>query len=343
MLKHERPPEKEKGSGFFGKLLRKVDGCDLSFSFDNKADDKRVVIDDPYDKTSERMHLYAHTEPISGKLVINPKGGSYKHGGIILEINGVITTLGDREDKTEFMHQEKRFEADNVSGLCEIPFSFAANKEYESYRGINAKVQYIVRATINRPVKNALVEEEVWVSKVDEKLTETQPDSSLQRSYFRETAFSEGSVSMDVGVDNVLHIEFKYHKKIFHLKECVLGKVTFKVMDLDLQYGEVGIVRKEYIGSGKADDPVENETLQKFEIMDGTPIVGEVVPIRLYLKSIPRLTPSYPNVHNCFRVKYFINLVLVTGEGKRYFKQQEILLYRRDGQLVPSNTQVNNQ
>lgn len=342
MLKHERPPEKEK-TGFFGKLLRKVDGCDLAFVFDDKAEDKRVVIDDPYDKTSEKMHLYAHSDVISGKLTVNPKGGSYKHTGIILELNGIITTLGDREDKTEFMHQEKRFEADTITGPCEIAFSFNANKEYESYRGINAKVQYIVRATINRPVKNVTVEEEVWVGKVDEKLTDSQADSSLQHSYFRETAFGEGAVSMDVGVDNVLHIEFKYHKKIFHLKECVLGKVTFKVMDLDLQYGEVGIVRKEYIGSGKADDPVENETLQKFEIMDGTPIVGEVVPIRLYLKSIPRLTPSYPNVHNCFRVKYFINLVLVTGEGKRYFKQQEIMLYRREGQLVPSNTQVNNQ
>ena len=142
---------------------------------------------------------------------------------------------------------------------------------------------------------------------------------------------------MDVGVDNVLHIEFKYDKKIFHLQERVLGKVTFKVMDLDLQYGEVGIVRKEFIGSGKPTDAVETETLQKFEIMDGTPIVGEVVPIRLYLKSIPRLTPTYPNVHNCFRVLYFINLVLVTGEGKRYFKQQEVTLYRRRGQEIPAN------
>jgi vacuolar protein sorting-associated protein 26 len=190
---------------------------------------------------------------------------------------------------------------------------------------------------VNRPMKNVTIQEEVWISKVDHKLSQELPDTSLQRSYFRETEFGSNSVSMEVGVDNVLHIEFKYDKRHFHVRERVLGMVSFKVMDLDLQYGEVGIVRKEYIGSGRPTDAVETETLQKFEIMDGTPVVGEVVPIRLYLNSIPRLTPTYPNIHNLFRVVYFVNLVLVTGEGKRYFKQQEIMLYRRPGQEIPAN------
>lgn len=40
------------------------------------------------------------------------------------------------------------------------------------------------------------------------------------------------------------------------------------------------------------------------------------------------LTPTYKNVHNKFSVKYFLNLVLVDEEDRRYFKQQEIQLYR---------------
>lgn len=340
MLKQERPPEKEKGStGFFGKLLKKVDGCDLEFEFVGRG--QKVVIDDPYDRTSEQMHLFAHDEPVQGNVVLRPKSSGFKHLGILLELVGVITTLSDREDKLVFMRQEKRFEPDTLGSTpTYLDFLFTAPKEYESYRGINAKVSYLIQITINRPVKNVVEKEEIWVSKIDGRLSEVQPDASLHRSYFRETAFGKDSVAMDVGVDNVLHIEFKYDKKIFHLEERILGLVTFKVMSLDLQYGEVGIVRKEFIGSGKPSDAVETETLQKFEIMDGTPIVGEVVPIRLYLKSIPRLTPTYSNVHNCFRVLYFINLVLVTGEGKRYFKQQEVTLYRRTGQERPANMQT---
>lgn len=341
MLKHERPPEKEKGStSIFGKLLRKVDGCDVEINFNGKEEAKRVTIDDPYDRTSEKMHLFLHTEDVVGHVLIKPKGGGYKHNGITIELQGVITTLGDKEDKIEFMRQESRFEPDTISAAAKLEFNFTSPKEYESYRGVNAKVSYFLRVTIGRPVKNIVEKEEIWISKINEELSASQPDASSHKSYFRETAFGPQSVSMDVGVDNVLHIEFKYDKKIFHLQERVLGMVTFKVMDLDLQYGEVGIVRKEFIGPGKPTDAVETETLQKFEIMDGTPIVGEVVPIRLYLKSIPRLTPTYMNVHGCFRVLYYVNLVLVTGEGKRYFKQQEITLYRRSGQEIPANMQT---
>jgi hypothetical protein len=35
-------------------------------------------------------------------------------------------------------------------------------------------------------------------------------------------------------------------------------------------------------------------------------------------------------VHNKCSVRYYLNLVLVDDEDRRYFKQQEITLYRRD-------------
>lgn len=35
------------------------------------------------------------------------------------------------------------------------------------------------------------------------------------------------------------------------------------------------------------------------------------------------LTPTYKNVQNKFSVRYFLNLVLVDEEDRRYFKQQE--------------------
>jgi vacuolar protein sorting-associated protein 26 len=42
------------------------------------------------------------------------------------------------------------------------------------------------------------------------------------------------------------------------------------------------------------------------------------------------LTPTYKDIHNKFSVRYFLNLVLVDEEDRRYFKQQEITLYRKD-------------
>ena len=42
------------------------------------------------------------------------------------------------------------------------------------------------------------------------------------------------------------------------------------------------------------------------------------------------LTPTFKSVNDKFSVKYFLNLVLVDEEDRRYFKQQEITLWRNE-------------
>ena len=69
--------------------------------------------------------------------------------------------------------------------------------------------------------------------------------------------------------------------------------------------------------------------MAKYEVMDGAPVKGECIPIRLFLSAYD-LTPTYKNVNNKFSVKYFLNLVLVDEEDRRYFKQQEIHLFRTE-------------
>ena len=69
--------------------------------------------------------------------------------------------------------------------------------------------------------------------------------------------------------------------------------------------------------------------------MDGAPVKGESIPVRLFLGHFD-LTPTYRNVHNKFSVKYFLNLVLVDEEDRRYFKQQEVTLWRKS----PSKAQA---
>lgn len=72
----------------------------------------------------------------------------------------------------------------------------------------------------------------------------------------------------------------------------------------------------------------ESENLIKHELMDGAPIKGECVPIRLFLSPLD-LTPTYRSVNNIFSVKYYLNLVLVDEEDRRYFKQQEVVFWRK--------------
>ncbi len=56
----------------------------------------------------------------------------------------------------------------------------------------------------------------------------------------------------------------------------------------------------------------------KYEIMDGAPVRGESIPIRLFLAGYD-LTPTMRDINNKFSVGYYLNLVLV---DERYFKHQ---------------------
>ena len=62
--------------------------------------------------------------------------------------------------------------------------------------------------------------------------------------------------------------------------------------------------------------------------MDGAPMKGETIPIRLFLGGVEQLTPTCRDVNKKFSARYYLNLVLTDEENRRYYKQQEITLYR---------------
>jgi len=90
---------------------------------------------------------------------------------------------------------------------------------------------------------------------------------------------------------------------------------------------EVAIIKRETTGSGP-NTFHDNETIAKYEIMDGAPVKGESIPIRVFLAGYD-LTPTMRDINKKFSVKYYLNLVLVDEEERRYFKQQEITLWRK--------------
>jgi len=135
------------------------------------------------------------------------------------------------------------------------------------------------------------------------------------------------TIKMEVGIEDCLHIEFEYNKSKYHLKDVIIGKVFFLLVRIRIKYMELSLIKRETTGQ-PPNVYNESETLTKFEIMDGAPVKSESIPVRLFLSQFD-LTPTYRNIHSKFSVKYFLNLVLVDEEDRRYFKQQEVTLWRR--------------
>jgi hypothetical protein len=123
-------------------------------------------------------------------------------------------------------------------------------------------------------------------------------------------------------------------------QDVILGKIYFLLVRIKIKFMELAVIRREAAGVG-ANSYNESENMVKHELMDGAPIKGECVPIRLFLSNLD-LTPTYRSVNNIFSVKYYLNLVLVDEEDRRYFKQQEVVFWRKGEEVGITTSRANN-
>eukprot|EP00884_Botryococcus_braunii_P015314 jgi/Botrbrau1/2466/Bobra.0226s0025.1 len=263
----------------------------------------------------ETLPLFSNKDGITGEVKVTPMPGKkIEHQGVKVQLLGQIELASERGHPHDFVSLVRELAPPGeISASTTFPFEFAnVEMQYESYRGLQVRVRYLLRVTVSRGYGSSIVKDfAFWVrnySAVPEEPGNLPP------------------IKMEVGIEDCLHIEFEYNKSKYHLKDVVVGKIYFLLVRIKLKHMEVEIRRRETTGQGSSARN-ESETLAKYEIMDGAPVRGENVPIRLFLSPY-ELTPTYKNVHNKFSVKYFLNLVLVDEEDRRYFKQQEIQLYR---------------
>lgn len=277
------------------------------------------------EKHFNQLPIYYDEEGIRGKVLINIKPGrSMEHLGIKIEFVGAIDIFTDRGLSTEFINlvRELAPPGELYSSMI-YPFEFPrAEKRFDSYEGMSVRLRYFVRVAINKKFHSQSKEQDIWV-----------------QSYGVERK-SEHSIKMEVGIDESLHIEFEYPRARYHLSDVIIGKIFFLLVGVKIKHMELAIIKRETIGSVR--QQVSNQTIAKYEIMDGQPVRGECIPIRLFLSGYD-LTPTMRDVNKRFSVRYYLNLVLVDEEDRRYFKQQEIILWRKNPKkTVPHNNSHSN-
>ena len=263
-------------------------------------DYNRVILPAFYDK-----------EHVTGAVQVNLTSKSFDHNGIKIMLLGLIQSTTDKKNESQFITLTKELcpAGKLVNQNNKFPFAFNnVEKQYESYRGIEFNVRYILRVIISCSLRNLTWEREFGVARPETKEILTTLNDPIK---------------MDVGIEDWLHLSFELDRTKYSTKDVITGRVTFKTVSMKLKLMLLQIIRRETIIGGEMD----NAVLCKFEIMDGGPIKNEIVPIRFFLSPY-ELTPTYINVNNKFSVKYYVNMVLFDDKDKRYFKQHEIVLYR---------------
>ncbi|XP_075228712.1 vacuolar protein sorting 26 [Lycorma delicatula] len=261
----------------------------------------------------ERHFLYYDGESVTGKvnIVLKKPGSKLEHQGIKIEFIGQIELYYDRGNHHEFTSLVKELaRPGELTQNTVYSFEFLnVEKPFESYTGTNVKLRYLLRVTIVRRLSDIVKEVDLVVHTLS-----SYPDMN-------------NSIKMEVGIEDCLHIEFEYNKCKYHLKDVIVGKIYFLLVRIKIKHMEIAIIKRETTGSGP-NTFTENETIAKYEIMDGAPVRGESIPIRVFLAGYD-LTPTMRDINKKFSVKYFLNLVLMDEEDRRYFKQQEITLWRK--------------
>ncbi|KIY71513.1 vacuolar protein sorting-associated protein 26 [Cylindrobasidium torrendii FP15055 ss-10] len=283
-----------------------LDGEDVRSTVQTKGEKDKIL----------NCPVYFDGESVSGQVALRVRDGKrVTHEGIKVEFVGSIELFYDRGHHQEFLSLSQELAAPGeLRQAMNYDFNFKnVEKQFESYRGINVKLRYFIRVTLSRRMSDVVKERDIWVYS------------------YRMPPDLNNSIKMEVGIEDCLHIEFEYSKSKYHLKDVIVGKIFFLLVRIKIKHMELSIVRRETTGT-PPNQYNESETLTKYEIMDGAPLRGETVPIRLFLGGFD-LTPTFRDVNKKFSVRYYLNLVLIDEENRRYFKQQEITIFR-----IPENS-----
>jgi len=268
------------------------------------------------DGKKDFVPLFVENEAVKGTVSIKMEGTGKKieHTGIKLIMMGTIkASSGNAHD---FLSVIKELEPAGILTENKIyNFEFEnVERQYESYSGMNISLNYYLKVTIFRGITNINKQLEFWVQNY-----QTAPETN-------------SNIKMEVGIEDCLHIEFEYNRSKYHMKDVIIGKIYFLLVRLKIKNMNLSLIKRETTGTG-LDMSNDNRTLSKFEIMDGAPVKGEAIPVRLFLGGF-ELTPTYKDICNKFSVSYILNLVLVDEDDRRYFKQREITIWRKSDKKI---------
>lgn len=286
---------------------------EIEIKFD--GEEGRTIIDtkDKEKNIHQLVPLYGVEETVKGSVIIRPRDGrKVEHNGIKVQFIGAIEYKSDKAQPDEFISWARELAAAGEVRHAETySFEFKnVEKQYESYNGMNVRLRYFVRVTMFRRMNDIVREKDLWVHQHS-----SEPEGTAL-------------VKMDVGIEDCLHIESEYSKSNYHMKDVIVGRIYFLLVRLKLKHMELSLVRKETVGVAP-NHTSDTETVVRFEIMDGAPVKGETIPIRLFLSGFD-LVPTMKDVNKKFSVRTYLSFVLIDEAGRRYFKQREIGIYRNE-------------
>ena len=298
-----------------------------------------ILLEDTFHPNTILSNIYGNklecptfygSEPIKGsvQIILNNNSSRLHHSGIKIELIGEIDIhINDNDENNNITNNQfNRFLSltNNLSsqGILNkenniYDFEFkSVEKQYDSYKGTQFSIRYILLVTIDMGMSSIKKEKEICLFNCDKNL------KKINQLFIEDN----NKIKVEIGVESLLHVCFELDRKNFHLKDIITGKVSFKKINLELENMSLRIIKIESLFGKEG----EIEPLGIYEIMEGSPSSTEdIIYFKMYLKGFNNLTQTIKNeMNNNIRVSYYLSLEICDSENRNFFKKIEINLFR---------------
>lgn len=275
-------------------------------NFDIKIEGNSTLSQYQASHLKTKLPLFTQGNPVKGHVSITLlPGKSISHQGIVVSLIGEFRHPDGSTISPFFTRRQEIVPAGELTSSIETDFTFDNfNFPCPSYYGIGVRAVYHIQIKIIKRLVDIKHEEEFAVVFFTPRPTEMVP------------------VHNEVGIRNILHIEFVFPNNIFDCTECVVGAVYFILVKLRIVHMQLNLYRVEMYNS---DETVfkKKTIVQQFEIMDGAPVRGECIPIRIFLSN-EDIWPISPFKGCPLKVEHYLRAQLTDENGKGYFKRLKV-------------------
>lgn len=253
--------------------------------------------------------VFINPSTVKGHITfIAPEGKIVNHKGIILSLFGDYRDQENRSVHRFFVRKQTLQPEGSLTNSYETDFSFDSLKiPTATYYGTSMNAIFGIEATVNYTFSKTVKEEQFIV-------------------LFYKTTPQPVPIHNEIGMRNVLHIEFVFPKSAYDCQECVSASAFFILVKIRIVELYIEIFRFESFNSNYLN--FEKKTIIKsYQFLDGPPVRGDHVPIRLFL-SDAKIWPYGNFAGSDLKVEYYLRTHIVDENGKSYYKRLKIKIDR---------------
>jgi len=242
------------------------------------------------------------------KLKITVRGNStFSHKGVFFEFS---TDYVPEKGKTISLTnpvQMQICESGTISGMVEIQQpQLTIPSTIQTYHGALFSIKHMLKFVVKKSFGSIEHQHEVVAYVYGPCVSKLQP------------------LCVRVAVADNLRFDLAINRRKFELRDVILGGAHFLLVAIKIVRFEVALVAQEVTEvSGKA--LKNSNTIFSWEISDGAPVKGEIIPFRLYLAPL-NLSPSVADSSKGYSVSHFLEFKIHSSSGQKYFKSLEIKL-----------------